>query len=70
MERKRCGLCEEIKPNPHFYPYKINGLQRYCKICDKERKYEKLVCECGKFYTKTHFQRHLRSKYHTERESI
>ena len=63
MQQKRCGFCKVIKPFSDIYPYNVKCLQEYCKVCDNKIKYEKLICECGKSYSKTHLQRHLKRKY-------
>ena len=63
---KLCPRCKTTKPLDDFYlcPKSPIGRLSYCKLCDKEYKYTKMLCDCGKQYTRTHKLRHLKSNYH------
>lgn len=70
MENKICSRCKIRKPIDEFYIMRRYGRidhQCKCKNCQSIIKYTKSICECGKQYTYTHKQRHLRSSYHNKR---
>lgn len=57
----RCSKCLEIKSLDDFYNY---NKDKSCKKCEIERTCERLLCECGRYYTKTHYHRHLKTQLH------
>lgn len=64
-QQKTCTRCKQSKPFNCFYVNRSSSnFQSYCKDCDSERKRSKATCICGKNYTITHYQRHLRSSLH------
>lgn len=64
--QKTCTSCKLSLPQDFFYLIKRNGNSRIsrCKDCESKKKYEKRICDCGREYTYTHYQRHLKSNLH------
>lgn len=63
MEEKYCCDCKTLKSAEEFYKFKKYLFKR-CIKCDLKRKFTYYECECGKYYTYTHKQRHFKSNYH------
>lgn len=69
---KVCGHCKNLKPLSDYYTFfrkKTNKTECHsiCKTCQSIIKYTKIDCICGKKYTFTHKNRHMKSNYHIKR---
>ena len=62
---KQCWKCFKAKPFDEF-PIRSGKLFRYCKSCE----YGKYLCDCGRTYTRTNYQTHLKSKLHSRGLSL
>lgn len=60
-----CPICLEIKTKNDFYNYK-NKYEQTCKQCKKAINCEQLLCECGRYYTRTHYKRHVQTQLHKQ----
>ena len=58
--RFTCKICNEIKEMEDLS--KRQTLT--CKNCVNEKRNEKILCECGKYYTRNHASRHKKSLQH------
>ena len=62
MDDIRCSVCLQFKHPDEFYKFK--NPDRRCKQCKIYTNCKRLLCECGRYFTKTHYQRHLQSNLH------
>jgi len=47
----RCSVCLELKCPDDFYNYK-NKYEKTCKQCKKAVNSIRLLCDCGRYYTR------------------
>ena len=59
MESIRCYICLELKQPDEYY----NSI-KICKKCKILMNSERILCECGRYYTRTNRNRHIKSKLH------
>jgi hypothetical protein len=55
-----CSICLELKCPDDFYNYR-NKYEKTCKQCKKAVNSTRLLCDCGRYYTRTNFKRHIKT---------
>lgn len=63
MDTQKCTVCMEIKNMDEFYNY-TNKTHKVCKKCKLRINSERILCECNRYYTRTHKIRHINTKVH------